>query len=110
MMKKGTPAKHWTVAEQHKLKVLYKTHTSREIAALLGRTKQAVESRLTELRSAGGVDAKCTIPNWAAKEDSLLVSLSSAEASAKLGRTLAACRKRKCKLKQLAKLAEGDSK
>ncbi len=109
-MKGGTAMKPWTVAEQRKLLDLYKMHTSREIATLLGRSTQAVESRLTKLRSEGSVDAKCTIPNWTPEEDKQLFLLTSAEASAKLGRTIAACRKRKRKLKQLAKLAKGDSK
>ena len=109
-MNKGTTAKHWTVAEQRKLLELYEVNTSREIALILGRTKQAVESRLTELRAEGKVAVKCDVRNWTPEEETQLFLLTHTEASAKLGRTVGACRKRKCKLKQLAKLAEGDLK
>lgn len=109
-MKKGSTAQPWTVAEQRKLLNLYRVKTSHEIALILGRTKQAVESRLTKLRAAGKVAVKSDARNWTPKEDNQLLLLTSAEASAKLGRSVEACQKRKRKLKQLAQIAKGDSK
>ena len=109
-MGKGEAAKHWTTAEQCRLIDLYKVKDSSEIALILGRTKQAVESRLTKLRAEGKVAVKRALRNWTPKEDEQLFLLTSTEASAKLGRTVEACQKRRRALKRLAKTAKGDSK
>ena len=97
----------WTVVEERRAEELYKTMTAREVAGLLGRTKQSVENRLFFSKTAV---TKKGWQRWTVDEDDYLMTVGDKTASRHLNRSACACKSRRLVLKQLAKTAEGDSK
>lgn len=99
--------KPWTVVEERRAEELYKTMTAWEVAKLLGRTKQSVESRLFPSKTAV---TKKAWRRWTVDEDDYLMTVGDKIAARHLNRGIGACKSRRLVLKQLAKTAEGDSK
>ena len=81
--------------------------TAREVAKLLGRTKQSVEYRFFSSETAV---TKKAWQRWTVDEDDYLMTVGDKTAARHLNRSACACKSRRLVLKQLAKTAEGDSK
>ena len=99
--------KPWTVVEERRAEELYKTMTAREVAGLLGRTKQSVEGKFFSSETAV---TKKAWQRWTVDEDDYLMTVGDKTASRHLNRSACACKSRRLVLKQLAKTAEGDIK
>ena len=99
--------KPWTVVEERRAEELYKTMSAREVAKLLGRTKQSVENRLFFSRTAV---TKKAWQRWTESDDYYLMTVGDKVAAKHLNRSVCACKSRRLVLKQLAKTAEGDIK
>ena len=97
----------WTVVEERRAEELYKTMSAREVAGLLGRTKQSVEGKFFSSETAV---TKKAWQRWTAADDAYLLSTGDKTAARHLNRSACACKSRRLVLKQLAKTAEGDSK
>ena len=97
----------WTVVEERRAEELYKTMTAREVAGLLGRTKQSVEGKFFSSKTAV---TKKAWQRWTVDEDDYLMTVGDKTAAKYLNRSACACKSRRLVLKQLAKTAEGDSK
>ena len=99
--------KPWTVVEERRAEELYQTMTAREVAKLLGRTKQSVEGRFFSSKTAV---TKKGWQRWTVDEDDYLMTVGNKIAAKHLNRSACACKSRRLVLKQLAKTAEGDIK
>ena len=96
-------AKPWTNVEEQKLTKLYKTHTSRELAVVLGRSNSAIQGKLKKLQAAGRLAGKTDVRHWTPEEEAKLLTLSTKAAAKQLNRGFAACEKRKYLLNRKVK-------
>ena len=99
--------KPWTILEERRAEELYQTMTAREVAGLLGRTKQSVEGKFFSSKTAV---TKKAWQRWTVDEDDYLMAVGDKIAAKHLNRSACACKSRRLVLKQLAKTAEGDIK
>ena len=84
--------KPWTQVEEHRASKLAASIPAKEVAKVLGRIKQSIESKLRELAKSPKRNNR---KKWVDADDELLLRYDIHEASRKLGRSLSACKSRR---------------
>lgn len=84
--------KPWTQTEENQASKLAASMSIKEVAKVMGRTRQSVESKLRKLAKS---PKKNNRKKWADADDELLLQYDIHEASCKLGRSLSACKSRR---------------